>query len=56
MSLKMLSKFYLDKEKEVEEPKEPETKTCPYCLSEVKYHATKCAHCASELIAKAEEV
>ena len=49
-------KFIKHKEKEVEEPKEPETKTCPYCLSEVKYHATKCAHCASELVEKAEEV
>ena len=28
---------------------EPETKTCPYCLSEVKYKATRCQHCTSEL-------
>lgn len=28
---------------------EPETKTCPYCLSEVKYKATRCPHCTSEL-------
>lgn len=28
---------------------EPETKTCPYCLSEVKYKATRCSHCTSEL-------
>lgn len=34
----------------VEEPKEPETKTCPYCLTDVKYHATKCPHCTSELV------
>ena len=33
-----------------EETKEPETKTCPYCLTDVKYHATKCPHCTSELI------
>ena len=26
------------KEEVVEEPKEPETKTCPYCLTDVKYH------------------
>ena len=44
------------KEEVKEEPKEPETKVCPYCLSEVKYHATKCAHCTSELVEKAEEV
>ena len=36
------------KEKE-EEEKEPETKLCPYCLSEIPYKATKCAHCASDL-------
>lgn len=28
---------------------EPETKTCLYCLSEVKYKATRCPHCTSEL-------
>lgn len=37
-----------------EEPKEPETKTCPYCLTDVKYHATRCPHCTSELIEKVE--
>jgi len=37
------------KEEVVEEPKEPETKVCPYCLTDVKYHATKCPHCTSEL-------
>ncbi len=36
------------KDKE-EEEKEPETKLCPYCLSEIPYKATKCAHCASDL-------
>lgn len=34
-------------EKVVEE--EPETKLCPYCLSEIPYKAVKCAHCASDL-------
>ena len=28
---------------------EPETKLCKYCLSEIPYKATKCAHCASDL-------
>lgn len=28
---------------------EPATKLCPYCLSEIPYKATKCAHCASDL-------
>ena len=36
------------KDKE-EEEKEPETKLCPYCLSEIPYKATKCAHCAYDL-------
>ena len=50
-------RFIKHKEEEVvEEPKEPEAKTCPYCLTEVKYHATRCPHCTSELIEKAEEV
>jgi len=43
-------KFIKRKEQEVEEPKEPETKVCPYCLTDVKYHATKCPHCTSELV------
>ena len=42
-------KFIKHKEKEVEQPKEPETKVCPYCLTDVKYHATRCPHCTSEL-------
>lgn len=29
--------------------KEPTTKICPYCFSEVNYHATKCPHCTSDL-------
>ena len=30
-------------------PAEPETKVCPYCLTEIKYKATRCPHCTSEL-------
>ena len=26
-----------------------ETKKCPYCLSEIPYKATKCAHCTSDI-------
>jgi len=33
----------------VEEEKEPETKTCPYCLTEIKYKASRCPNCTSEL-------
>ena len=47
-------KFIKHKEKEVEQPKEPETKVCPYCLTDVKYHATRCPHCTSELIEEVE--
>lgn len=42
-----LKKF--KKEKQQEEIKEPETKMCPYCLTEIKYKATRCPHCTSEL-------
>ena len=36
------------KKKEIVET-EPETKICPYCLSEINYKATRCPHCTSEL-------
>lgn len=42
-------KEYIE-EKKKEEEKEPETKTCPYCLTEIKYHATRCPNCTSELV------
>ena len=32
-----------------EETKDPTTKQCPYCLSEINIKATKCAHCTSDL-------
>ena len=37
----------LRKKKEPE--KAPETKKCPYCLSEIPVKATRCGHCTSEL-------
>lgn len=37
------------KEQVEEEQKGPETKICPYCLTEVKFKATRCPHCTSEL-------
>ena len=52
-------KFIKRKGKKVEEVeiiKEPETKTCPYCLTDVKYHATRCAHCTSDLVEEVERV
>ncbi len=42
-------KKHIEEKKEAEEHKEPETKVCPYCLTEIKYHATRCPHCTSEL-------
>jgi len=35
--------------KEEETVVEPETKLCPYCLTEIPYKATRCPHCTSEL-------
>ena len=44
---KLANKVNGESTEETEE--EPETKLCPYCLSEIPYRATKCAHCASDL-------
>lgn len=46
---KIIQKFRKGKKNEKKEEEEPETKVCPYCLSEVKFKATKCPHCTSEL-------
>ena len=35
--------------KQEEAPTAPTTKTCPYCLSEIKIEATRCPHCTSVL-------
>ena len=48
-------KKHIEEKKEAEEHKEPETKVCPYCLTEIKYHATRCPHCTSELGEKVEK-
>lgn len=48
VEVKLAKKLKEGKKKE-EVVVEPETKTCPYCLSEVKYKATRCPHCTSEL-------
>ncbi|MGD9001606.1 MAG: large conductance mechanosensitive channel protein MscL, partial [Anaerolineae bacterium] len=32
-----------------EEPAEPTTKECPYCLSTIPIQATRCPHCTSSL-------
>lgn len=46
---KISKKFRKGKKNEKKEEEEPETKVCPYCLSEVKFKATKCPYCTSEL-------
>lgn len=35
--------------KKPEAPKEPTTKVCPFCQSEISIKATRCPHCTSEL-------
>ena len=37
-----------------DEIEEPETKICPYCLTEIKYKATRCPNCTSNLEEKTE--
>ena len=32
-----------------EQPKEPATKDCPFCLSTIPYRATKCSQCTADL-------
>ena len=39
----------LGRTKKEEPAPEPTVKICPYCLSEIPYKATRCAHCTSEL-------
>lgn len=48
-------KKYKEAKKKEEEAKEPETKICPYCLSEIKYHAIRCPHCTAKLDIKEEK-
>ncbi len=47
------------KKKKQEETKEAEvkpiTKICPFCYSEIKYEATRCPHCTSELVEQKEK-
>lgn len=45
------NKFLRSKKKEGNEEvkKEPTTKVCPYCFSEINIKATKCSHCTSSL-------
>lgn len=37
------------KPEEKEEPKEPDTRICPFCQSEISIKAVKCPHCTSDI-------
>ncbi len=52
MMIKALNKLTSLRKKAEEPAKEPTTKTCPYCLSEIPKAATKCCHCTSDLPAE----
>lgn len=39
----------MELKKKPEEASEPTTKKCPYCMSEIDIHATRCPNCTSEL-------
>jgi len=48
----LMVKFFNSFKKEevkVEAPKEPTTKICPHCMSEISIKATRCPHCTSQL-------
>lgn len=51
MMVKMMNKFANLKKKE-EAPIEANSKTCPYCKSEIAMDATRCPHCTSEIVLK----
>ena len=38
-----------------EEPATLTTKKCPFCMTEIDIHATRCPHCTSQLPEKTEE-
>lgn len=47
--LEKLSSKVTKKGSKTEAEVEPETKLCPFCLTEIAYKATRCPHCTSEL-------
>lgn len=52
--LEKLSSKVLKKDVHEEAEVEPETKLCPFCLTEIAYKATRCPHCTS-IIEEAKE-
>ena len=50
MAEKLTKTLKINKDGQEEEVAvEPETKICPHCLTEIKYKATRCPNCTSEL-------
>ena len=49
MVSKVPGKFKKGKKEEKVEEKEPETKLCPFCYTEINFKATRCPHCTSKL-------
>ncbi len=39
----------MQRKEETPAPTAPTTKTCPYCISEIKLEATRCPNCTSQL-------
>ncbi len=44
-----LTSIHIGKKTEEKEEQAPTTKICPYCLHEIPFAATRCAHCTSQL-------
>lgn len=47
--VKFLNRLSRKKAVQDDAPTAPDTKTCPYCISEVPAAASRCGHCTSEL-------
>ena len=47
--VKTMNKLASKVHKEAEVEKEPTTKTCPFCKTEIALEATRCPHCTSQL-------
>ncbi len=46
----LIVKFFNELRRKEEKPAaDPTTKTCPYCVSEIKIEATRCPNCTSQL-------
>ncbi|WP_168118688.1 large-conductance mechanosensitive channel protein MscL [Paenibacillus sp. HB172176] len=48
--VKVINRLKHKEEKKEEAPKAPTEKECPYCLSQIPIHATRCKNCTSHLV------